>query len=164
MAKTKGKNIILGILVIFVWGLIAYKVLSYFKDGSNIELPNSNPIKSAGIKVKKEKFRIDASYSDPFLKEVKVKSSSTRGNQGYNDYQGYQPTKVQVNWPEIVYGGIIETTDKNSRIGLLKIKNSNFLVKTQDSVMNVRVLYVYKDSINLRYSNEVKTYTTKLNK
>lgn len=164
MSKPKGKNIILGILVIFVWGLIAYKVLSYFNGNSNIQLPDANPIKSAGIKVKKETFKINASYSDPFLKEVKVKNSNSRGIQGYNDYQDYQPAKVQVSWPEIVYSGIIETTDKNNRIGLLKIKGSNFLVKNQDSVMNIRVLWVYKDSINLRYSNEVKTYTTKLSK
>ncbi len=164
MSKSKGKNIILGILVIFVWGLIGYKVLSYFNDSSNLDLPNVNPVKSAGIKVKKEKFRIDASYSDPFLKEVKVKTSNTRNTQNYNEYTNYQTANIQVSWPAIVYSGIIETTDKNNRIGLLKINNSNFLVKNQDSLMNVRVISVYKDSISLRYSNEIKTFTTKLSK
>lgn len=164
MSKPKSKNIILGILVIFVWGLIGYKVLSYLTDNSNIELPNVNPVKNAGIKVKKETFRINASYSDPFVREVKVKPSPARTVQGYNEYQNYQPALVQVTWPEIIYGGIIETTDKNRRIGLLKLSGSNFLVKNQDSIMNIRVLGVYKDSISLRYSNEVKTFTTKSGK
>ena len=162
MAKTKGKNVLLGVLVVFVWGLIAYRILSYFKKVESIDLPQATSLKSAGIKVANDRFKIDASYADPFLKEIKMKTSNNRSIQSFNEYpENYQETLIQVRWPEVSYGGIVESSDKSHKVGLLKIGTSNFLIRQQDSVMGVRVLNIYKDSIHLRYSNSIKTYTTK---
>lgn len=165
MAKAKGKNIILGILVLIVWGLIAVKILSYFKNGDSVEITEINPIKSAGIKISQDRFTIDASYSDPFLKSIKLSENKNRSVQPYNDYQeNYQPTTIQVNWPEISYGGIVESSDKSRKVGLLKIDKSDFLIKEQDSIKNIKVLNIYKDSILLRNSSMVKSFSIKKEK
>lgn len=153
MAGNKSKNIVLGLIVIIVWGAIAFKVVSYFSKSSIVELPTTNVFRTAGIKVKREKFTLDASYRDPFLNEVKEKIVKPDQSRDF-DFQ----IKPQVRWPEIKYNGVIEATNKTKKVGLLQINKKVFLINDGDSVSKITVLSMYKDSLRLMFSNEVKVF------
>lgn len=155
MANSKGKNIILGVVVIAVWGAIAFKIISYFNKSNIVELPASNVFKTAGIKVKKDKFKIDASYRDPFLIEVKEKISKPDINS--RDFE-FQNAKPQVRWPEIKYSGVIETSNKIKKVGLLQVNKRDFLVSEGDTTSKLTVIKIFKDSLRLKYSNEEKVF------
>jgi hypothetical protein len=160
MASNKSKNIILGIIVIAVWGAIAFKIISYFNKSSVVDLPTTNVFKTAGIKVKKERFNLDASYGDPFLKEIKEKViPSNQTSQHSGNRVEFQPLKPNTVWPEIKYSGIVETSNKEKRIGLLKVDKRDYLVSNGDSIPKVKIIAIYKDSLRLKFSNEEKTYT-----
>ncbi|MHC1705777.1 MAG: hypothetical protein AB9846_17885 [Tenuifilaceae bacterium] len=152
---SKNKNIILGVVVIAIWGLIAFKIVSYFNSTSKVELPATNVFKTAGIKVKREKYTIDATYRDPFLNEVKEKI--VKSDQNLRDVS-FQVSKPPVKWPDIKYNGIIESTNKSKRVGLLQINKKVFLVNEGDSTARVIVIAMYKDSLRLKYDKEVKVF------
>jgi sulfite reductase beta subunit-like hemoprotein len=154
MSSSKNKNIVLGVIVIAVWGLIAFKILSYLKSTSIVELPITNVFKTAGIKVKREKFTIDASYRDPFLNEIEEKAAKQFKNRELD----FQRSKPQIKWPEIKYNGIIETSSKDKKVGLLQVNKRVYLVNIGDSAARMTVIAMYKDSLRLKYSNEVKVY------
>ena len=152
--NSKNRNIILGAVVIAVWGLIAFKIVSYFKSSSVVELPATNVFKSAGIKVKRERFALDASYRDPFLNEIKVKTSKS---DPYRQIEQVS-TKKQVKWPDIRFNGIIESSAKDKKVGILQIDKRVYLVNVGDSAAKVAVIGMFKDSLRLKYSNEIKVY------
>jgi len=153
------KNIILGIVVVAVWGVIAFKILSYFSKSSIVELPTSNAFKTAGIKLKKEKFKLDASYTDPFLKDIKeMVIQQTLSPMNVGNRVEFQPLKSNVLWPEVKFCGIVETSTKEKKIGLLQVDKRNFLISEGDSIVSVKVIKIYKDSLRLKFSNEEKSY------
>jgi hypothetical protein len=154
MAGSKSKNIILGVVVVAVWGAIAYKIVSYFNKSNVVEIPSTNVFKTAGIKVKKDKFTVDASYRDPFLNEIKEKKVKPDPN----SFDALQRAKQQVKWPEIKYNGIIETSSKDKKVGLMQIDKKVYLINEGDSTAKITVIRMYKDSLRLKFSNEVKVY------
>lgn len=155
MSNSRNKNIILGIIVIAVWGAIAFKIVSYFNKSSVVELPTTNVFKTAGIKVKKEKFKIEASYRDPFLNEVKERITKPDINSRDFDLQYSKP---QVRWPEVKYNGLIETSNKTKKIGLIQVNKRDFLISEGDSAAKLTVIKIYKDSLRLKYSSEEKVF------
>jgi len=148
------KNIILGVVVIAVWGAITFKIVSYFNKSSVVELPTTNVFKTAGIKVKKDKFTLDASYRDPFLNEIKEKTVRPDNSRDFD----FKKTKPQVKWPDIKFNGIIEATNKTKKVGLLEINKRVFLINEGDSASKITVIRMYKDSLRLKFSNEFKVY------
>lgn len=152
MASSK-KNIILGVAVLAVWGSIGYKIVSSLQKSSVVDLPSTNVFKTAGIKVKKENFSIDASYRDPFLNEVKERVVKPTSDDIFS-----QKTKPQVRWPEIKYNGLVETSTKSKKVGLLQVNKKVFLVNDRDTTAKLQVVEIYKDSIRLKFSNEEKCY------
>ena len=154
MSSSKIKNIVLSVIVIAVWGVIAFKIVSYFKNSSVVELPTPNVFKTAGIKVKRDKFTLDASYRDPFLNEMKEKTLKPDQNRDFD----FQKSKPQIKWPEIKFNGIIETSSKIKKVGLLQVDKRAYLINEGDSVVKISVVKIYKDSLRLKYSNEVKVY------
>lgn len=153
----KGKNIVLGVVVVAVWGVIAFKIISYLNKSNVVELPTSNAFKTAGIKVKREKFKLDEPYRDPFLNEIKEKIAKPEQN-SYRDID-FQIAKPQVKWPDIKFNGVIEATNKTKKVGLLQVNKKVFIVNDGDSADLISVVKMYKDSIRLKLSNEVKVYS-----
>lgn len=154
MAGGSSKNIILGIIVVAVWGAIGYKIVSYFNKSKVVELPTTNVFKTAGIKVKRDKFNLDASYRDPFLNEIKEKIVKSEPN----SFDDFQRTKKQAKWPEIKFNGIVETSSKDKKVGLLQVDKKVYLINEGDSTAKITVIRMYKDSLRLKYSDEVKVY------
>ena len=146
----------MGIVVIAVWGAIGYKIFTYFSKSNVVALPTTNVFKTAGIKVKKEKFKLDASYNDPFLKEIKERVIQPM--QPIGNRVEFQSLKPQVKWPEIKYSGVVETSNKEKRVGLLQVDKKDFLISSGDSIARLKVIKIYKDSLRLKFSNEEKTY------
>jgi hypothetical protein len=159
MNTKKYKNYALGALVLFIWGFIILKIVSHFKTDSYEQVIGSQTSIAAGFKVTKENFIIDGKYPDPFLKNIKHKIVKQQ-----SDFSGdvfLQKNMAESSfWPAITYWGVVETSDKKRRLGIISIDNQHYLVNEQDSVMLVKVLKLYADSIRVRFDNQERSITS----
>jgi len=155
------KEIVLGLLVVVVWGGIGYKVISFLgEDSPNEVLTQFFAYEKSGISVSKNMFSIDANYADPFLKSMEVESLEPYTEPSPE----FQPAEYSsfsvIKWPEIGFSGIIQTSDKTKKFGMVKVFGNDYFIKEQDTIMGIRVLAIYRDSIKLEYSDSIKVYST----
>ena len=156
MNTKKYKNYALGTLVLVIWGLIIVRIVSHFKTDSYEPVVGSETVISAGFKVSKESFTIDGKYPDPFLKNIK---SSEVVKQRSVSNEHFNQTKVSsiAYWPAILYGGVVETSDKKQRLAIISIDQQNFLVNERDSISQIKILKVFRDSVRVRFNNVERT-------
>ena len=144
--KTKKKTYVLLVLVITVWGTVAYKIISAL----NPELPEIHQQEFATnsnykIKIKVDTFSITQANRDPFL--------GTYINKPLKDKP---KTIVTVKWKPIVYQGIIEKgTDK---MFIVSINNQQYLMRKGQSKDSTTLLYGNSKKITMRFRNHSKTF------
>ncbi len=156
------------VVVIFVWGIIFWKVYNSFSDPHEISYDKKEKIK---IKVENADFfnyELFLDYEDPFLKNFNQKKNST--TQSKNESQtkntgivrnanigsfSVSDNKVLV-WPNILYIGKIEKAGSDNQVALLRINNISHMVKEKDTINDLKVLKIYTDSIKMMYKEEIK--------
>jgi hypothetical protein len=146
MKKNKKITYLLIVLVGLIWGVVFYKIYSNF--GGNRQMKNNTPSKVAAIETEKSDsiFPLTLNYPDPFLKGMGQPTGIPVKNKD----------KPKVNWPLIEYRGLLTNNIKKESTGLLKVQNSNLLVKQGKVYSGVKVRTMMKDSIFLEYLSEVK--------
>jgi len=144
----KNKRVIYSLiaLVALIWGSIFYKI--YSKFGGNHQI--AKDVQQSAVKVDNvpgdSTFTLLLNYPDPFLKGSGLSTGTPIISAVNNSI-----TKV-VSWPLIEYRGLL--TSKNECLGLLKIKNSDLLVKKGTIYSEVKIRAITKDSIFLAYQKE----------
>lgn len=160
--KNKKLMYILLPVTAIVWGLIIYKIISAVSSDEDFVNTNSIP-PTIGTKdsIPVREITLLANYRDPFLGKPITKIDRTVNN-----------TKRQLNiapitvanvvpaaiWPQISYVGIIENKKKMSKVAILRIDNSELLLKEKDVSNNILVEKIYKDSIQLVFNKERKIF------
>jgi hypothetical protein len=135
-------------LVILIWGILFIRLYKNFGPKGNL-LKNYSHETTAKIIVENDTvMRLKLNYPDPFLKtkERKLNSVGHSSNEISNN-------KSIVNWPVIEYHGFL---GKNSTeaTGLLKIGESNLLVKQNLVYSGIKIHSITKDSIYVEYEKE----------
>ena len=149
MLKSKKIIYLLIMLVAVIWGLIFYKIYSNFGGKKQAE-KNFTPSVAIVENVQVDSiFTLLLDYPDPFLKGAEQSSESSI----------LAAVKITnsppvVNWPSIEYRGLLTRSGKNESTGLLKVQNSNLLVKEGKVYSTVRIRTITRDSIFLEYHNE----------
>lgn len=163
MMTKKKINIVLIIVVLGLWGTVAYKTVSqYFfskelianKTHSNNEL-NSNQIN-------KDTFQLEKITRDPFLNTL-IQSADSIPKKHYSmtaivktNTIAIKP-KVVITWPFISYHGYIKSKEKNEALVLVKIDKKLYKVRKDEQIEGVTIKKVYSDSIELSFNTEKKT-------
>lgn len=145
--KNKKLTYILVPLVILIWGLIVYKVISGIKEDG----PLDKVYQTLALDNRKETidtFVLKTNYEDPFLKEKNHYRGHTAINQPKNKQQSVPNASViPINY-EVQYFGIISNLKNKNKLGLIKIQGKDFLIKEGDlSLNNLKIYKIYKDSV-----------------
>lgn len=145
--KNKGTTVLLTIILLIVWGTIGYKIYS-----------NTHPtdaVVPAGLSVhfsppkmeESEDYSLSLEYDDPFISK-KTEKKVEKENKPVN----------QVNWPDIKYKGCIY--HGKSMMGIVEIKGKSFFMRKGETVENIKIVNIYKTSLDVIFNNERKSFKT----
>jgi hypothetical protein len=142
MLKNKKITYLLITLVALIWGLIFYKIYSNFGGKKQAERNLRQSVIAVESVHGDSIFILSLNYPDPFLK-VSGQTAETPVESAVS------PTVV--NWPLIEYRGLLTSNGKNESTGLLKVQNSDLLVKQGKIYSAIRIRTITRDSICLEY-------------
>jgi hypothetical protein len=148
MLKNRKITYLLLVLVAIIWGMIFYRIYSNFGGNKMVEkkLPHS-----VGI-VKHDQHdtieTLSLNYPDPFLKGEERSSDPSS-----LEFKDPLPSPVS-NWPQIEYRGLLTSNNNNESTGLLRIQNTDLLVKQGKVYAAIRIKTLSRDSIFLEYQHE----------
>jgi hypothetical protein len=159
--KNKRLTYFLVPLVLFIWGIIFYKIYTHLNK------PNDNPLaeQSFGGNSKvsnvKDSFIITANYRDPFLsgqinpiRKSIIENRSLEYSSGFSRKSNNQ-TEVVV--PDIKYHGQIANSNKNQKIGLFKLNNKEIILKEGELFEGFNIKKLFNDSVKVLYGKLKKT-------
>jgi len=177
--KWTTKNILLFVAVSAVWIYLGFKAYNYFygeqeilesKTDLDLEtdlLPTGSSLKSYALS--------DISYRDPFLDKVPSKSKYRKATSGRNHTStptnrhnistrnlSKQNSKdhnknTSINWPLIIYKGIIENPESGRTAGLLKINDREMFFLKGETFFGVTVNHIFADSVEVSFAKDFKT-------
>ena len=168
--KSKATNIALIIALVCIWGTVIYKFIGNSSDDEDYYVPTSRLTSTIEkMPLPEESFQLDGSYRDPFLgktyhkpthKPTHKPSTSTTKKQALTPVP--KVIKSPTDWSFLVYRGDF-MNEKKQHVGILTIRNRDFLAKEGEEKDGVLVLKILKDSIQVNYQNE-KHYIKKAKK
>ena len=157
--QNKAGTIFLFVIVLAVWGIIAFKIYDYIKGGDVA-------IQSAGRKnytVEKREVLLDSfallpDYRDPFL-EDQILVKSKPAVKVISDYKPAKGNMVKmVEWPKINYNGLVFNEDTKTKTGMVKIGGKSKTVIEGDTFKSLSVVSVTRDSIVLKMGKIKKSF------
>lgn len=148
--------------VVFIWGVVFYKVFTAITKKDPVATSEPVPfIKNDPDLQKSDTIVLIASYKDPFLgyRTIKRKSfpKTEKERSGPRAYRPDANVKVPVQWPEIVYGGIISNRSDNTRTALVNINGKDYLVHEKEVVGELNFLVICEDSITVSLDRNTKS-------
>ncbi|WP_111684213.1 hypothetical protein [Winogradskyella tangerina] len=147
--KTKKKTYVLLVLVIAVWGTIAYKIIVAL----NPEVPEfqkEDKVSITNFKIENhvDTFSVAKVNRDPFLGTyVKKERSKTKSK------------KKRVVWPQITYQGIIKSG--SNVMYILSINGKQHLLKKGQVKDNIKLIHGNAKSLALRFKMQTKAFPIK---
>jgi len=163
--KNKKLVYILLPVAILIWGGIIFKIISYYFDKNTPDIVMTDNTMMNFPKNAIDTFSLLLNYPDPFLKSMAVFSnpgnvSYQRNNSKSTVGLNNRNTKeiVKVNWPAIVYGGIIKNKESKKTCSIVKINGVEHIMSVGDVYNDVHLLKLYKDSVVVSFKNNKKTF------
>jgi hypothetical protein len=152
--KKKKINIFLVPAVLFIWGFIIYRVISFqTPPDEEISGLSSKPVIPI-VPQKQDTLKVNANYRDPFKPFKQLPSS--KSSQTLQIKPVDKNIRPKVSWPVINYGGLIKNTNEVKILAILTVGERTFIAGKNDNISGLRILNLYKDSILLKYQNEKK--------
>lgn len=150
--KTRKKTYLLLILVIAVWGTIAFKIVSAL----NSDLPiveQHTYVANIDYKVETQldTFSIKPVNRDPFLGIMLI-----------NETKKNSPKKRKlIQWKPITYQGTIKQEKTKQQIFFVTINDAQHLLKKGQTKDSITLTYGNAKSVTMSYKNQLKTFTLK---
>lgn len=164
--QKKRINIILLLVVLGLWGTVAYKTITQFFFPKQVtviqEQFNANP--SIG-EHKKDTFNLTLINRDPFLnKQNNNKPLAVQRNIVEKNLNVRPKVKTPIIikekpviiWPVISYYGYIKSKIKADELIMVKVDSRLYKIRKNDEVDNVIIKKIYKDSIEVIFNKEKK--------
>lgn len=151
--KKRTKTYVLLSVVIVVWAIIGYKVISAL----NPDEPNNQEIKSfktafnPTIQKERDTFSIQPVRKDPFLGTLLIKPEPKKIT------RSTVKTK-KVKWPMVKYQGLVsKMSSKRDQVYIVTINRVQYLAKKGQIIDSIKVVNGNENQVVLRYKNELKT-------
>ena len=153
MLKNKKKTYSLLVLVIAVWGYIAYYIITSL----NPSLPDYTDSKITFkddfvLKDTFEKFSIQKVDRDPFLGTIEIPKLQKRNK---------VKIKKKAKWKPIDYLGMVANDVNKDRVFILSIANQQVLLKQGYTHDSVKVIRGDAKKITLKYKGQTKSFKLK---
>lgn len=160
--KNKKLIWVLAPAVLFIWGLIIYRVVKTVNGNDELivsALGQPEAIQTAEMDTSTYVLRLD--YEDPFLKKQKsVPPSSPASSGAVKKTQVRKPVvkktvkKLPLKWPAITYLGIINGQQKD--LCLLELDGASLFMVKGEVQSDLKLLEVYPDSVRLEFKKREK--------
>jgi len=150
--KNKKKTYVLLFLVVSVWGMISYKVIT----GLHPDLPELTSQQTLAVQkfkldTKIDTFSISSVERDPFLGTIlKKKSPSTLPKK-----------RKTILWHPITYLGIVKNSRQKQQVFIVSINGKQCLLKRGQTRDSTTLVSGNKNRITLRYKNHQKVFARK---
>jgi len=149
-------------LVLLVWGIVFSQLFSYFYSDPILATQEINQIINID-EIKEDTFSIVAAYRDPFLgrktKSYRNNTSASAPQQSASRGGVKKSIPAEKPWPLMSYNGMIKNNNSDRKVGIVKINEKEYLVKSGDVIGEVSILTIEKKAIKVRFQKETKTIT-----
>lgn len=151
--KKKYFNIVLILVVVFIWGKLIYK---YTRNSTQVSILVSQPkTNKKSINIEKTSFKIKNLDRDPFLNKMVSKKPK---NQQHKTTVKKSVVSKNITWPRISYLGFIKNKKTTKKLAILKVNGSIKNIKEATFFNeNIYIRKIYKDSIILQLNKQLKT-------
>jgi hypothetical protein len=161
MKNNKKVLYILVPLVLGIWGIIAWKIISSIGDKNAVMVSNTALGASLASSDAPDTFSIVNHYRDPFrIKKMVI----TGGTSIHPQTVGQSPAALSVKkekvvipssaWPSIVFTGIFKNQTSKKQVALLVIDNKSYTVKPGETVEGVLLVKAYRDSVMVKFGKD----------
>lgn len=150
--KSKKTIYILGPLVLLIWALVIYRIVSY--GAIEVAAPTFQESFQESIPTvfEPDSFVLHADYTEPFLIDEGTYLSQVRP---LREKEAEVETIVNYpKWPEVAYLGTIGNKKKKKQLSVIRIGEKEYFFKKGEEKEDILLLKNYGDSIRLRYKSE----------
>ena len=156
--KNKKAIYILIPAVLFIWGIIFYKIYSKINHNNNAYSTNiiANK-KQENFLNKTDDYKLQCNYPDPFL-GISMKWENMTSLKGKFAKKNNQ----NIIWPDVKVSGYVENA-KNKKIKFwVTVSNNSYLMALGDTIRSLKLLKIWRDSVQFEYEGAHKNF--KVNK
>lgn len=150
--KSKRNTYLLLAAVLGIWGIIAYRFLSYAAPD---EVANSR-VAFAATPVpsyKKEDVPLDVRYRDPFLSKFYNTPAIASGTKGSAIYKP-KPLPEPITWPSLKYKGIVSDRNEKRKVFMISINGVTLLLKEKTTEQGVTLISGDRKSVYVSYRGQ----------
>ncbi len=138
--------------MLFIWGIIAYKIIiSINPDVPEVTKQNLNVAFNPKANKEIDTFSIQNTKRDPFLGTL---TSKAKGNKKTAKRTTHYS---QENQQEIIYKGLIKKQNTSDEVFVIHIENSEYLLKTGQTIDNIKLVSGNQKSIKIIHNNKHQT-------
>lgn len=161
--KKKYLNIVLVIVLIFVWGSIIRKYFGNKGSKDNIvEIPTAIGNYNYDDKKSKDTFKLKLTNTNPFkTTKRRLKKITTTSNNVPKSNTVKKKESKPVVWPKMTYHGFVKSNDKTTKLVILKVNDKLYRKREKEKIDQLLVVKAYEDSLILLNNNESKTIKRK---
>ena len=164
-------------LVLLVWGLIGWRIWAATSDPApEAELLPALALRSRPAATR-QRPRLLLTYGDPFkpganrpapspsgpVPVVSFAPSASATNRAASlNFPAHPAVPVastpSIAWPQVKYLGVISHAGGEVQVALLAIDNQEIVVKVGKSERNVQVINIFRDSVQLSFMGQKKSF------
>lgn len=159
----KNKKITIYLLLpvtVVIWGVVAFSIVGKLNGDKSQQVEYFREIQVTEDINLRDSIVLIANYRDPFLgNSATRKSQAPKVKTSLHEkaFTDKRKTQKPVQWPEIIYGGVIINTQQDKNTGLVKLDGKEYLVHVDEQINGIVFLSIYKDSIRVEYLKHRKT-------
>lgn len=172
--KNKKVIYLLLLLTLAIWGGIFYRIYQSLGGGEE-EYTVISPMEFAmdsNFQIQSDTFALSLDYSDPFLHGIrKIEATKpivpkpkarpqTRQIIRQAPPKPVTPKKKPkvMRWPKIAYKGMVSNEKSGKKLVLVDIDKTDHILAVGDTISKVKVLQIWRDSLQLQLQGERKTF------
>ncbi|MGH2667449.1 hypothetical protein [Flavobacterium sp.] len=161
MSKKK-INIALIMVVLGLWGTVAYKAVSQYFFSNEIALNDAQGQADFNIsKIEKDTFKLETISRDPFLNKSVEPAKPTIPKPALPKKMvvpqpRFVKPKIVIMWPEVHYYGYIKSKEKKDELIMVKIGSKLYKLRKNDQIDGLFIKKVYNDSVEVFFNKEKK--------
>lgn len=155
MMKKKTKTYVLLGVVVLIWGIIGYKIISSL----NPSLPEQQLAQTSqgdfkpSKKIEADTFSIELTERDPFLGTMYRPKTTSKPKR-------ISKPKEEIVWPNISYLGTVKkSSNSKNQIFVITIDGQQYLLKKGQEVKEVKLLSGSENEVKLQFKKKRKEYT-----
>jgi hypothetical protein len=164
-------------LVLLVWGLIGWRIWSASSDPDS----EAGPLPALALRARpvtaRQRPSLLLTYGDPFKPGVSrptpssvgpvpvvsfAPSASATNRAASLNFPAHPAVPVvsapSIAWPQVKYLGVISHAGGEAQVALLAIDNQELVIKAGKSERGVQVIKLFRDSVQLSFSGQKKSF------